>query len=53
MIMSLLDDFITDIKSDVKKEVEQEVEKKESDGKGCFDGQYAKDFLDYCNKGGR
>ena len=48
MNMSLLDDFLTDIKSENK-----EVEKKESDGKGCFDGQYAKDFLDYCNKGGR
>ena len=51
--MSLLDDFITDIKGEVKKESEVEVEKKESEGKGCFDGQYAKDFLDYCNKGGR
>ena len=51
--MGLLDDFITDIKSEEKREVEQEVEKKESEGKGCFDGQYARDFLDYCNKGGR
>lgn len=51
--MSLLDDFITDIKSEEKREVEKEVEKKESEGKGCFDGQYARDFLDYCNKGGR
>lgn len=52
MNMSLLDDFLTDIKSE-NKEVEKEVEKKESDGKGCFDGQYDKSFLDYCNKGGR
>jgi len=51
--MGLLDDFITDIKSEEKREVEKEVEKKESEGKGCFDGQYARDFLDYCNKGGR
>lgn len=49
--MGLLDEFITDI-SKGNEEKETEVKEKE-ERKGCFDGQYDRSFLDYCEKGGR